>query len=463
MEATKKIKDFTIPKPLNKERPFEYHELFFSITDPKSVITYANDVFIRISAYPEEELIGVLHKIIRHPDVPRAVFRIFWDFLEAGKPVAAYVKNLAKDGCYYWVMALAFPCEGGYLSIRLKPGTKLFKTVEKLYKEALEVEKSAEQHTDKKTAMMQAVDFINKKINELGFDSYESFMWHALEQEMANRQDHLSGTNDITHKNVESVPFQMRDLEHLLSGLFNHLGRVRGLQTNLAENSGFINTLSSSIALLSLNAQIGSSKINQQDISLSVVAKNMGDQAVKGKSILTNMKSNIKQLDKLLSAMAFDVISSKLMVEMTNTYLKGLGEERTDSTHVTELSPHEVISILKNAFSPYLNSTSRHLAKLPHHIHKLSSNIHEVEKLLKMLRFTHNTGKIEISRIRENSHTFTTTFKELLQEIDAAQEVVSTLSDFINESRSYHRFYYQNNTNLKSITDRLEMNALITA
>ena len=125
MQATKtqvpKIKDIKTPTPINQESPFKIEELFFSITDPKSNIVFANDVFVRISKYDEQ--------VIRHPDMPRSVFYIFWEYLLANKPVAAYVKNMAKDGSYYWVMALAFPCKGGYLSIRLKPSSPLFKKV----------------------------------------------------------------------------------------------------------------------------------------------------------------------------------------------------------------------------------------------------------------------------------------------------------------------------------------------
>lgn len=66
---------------------------------------FSNEVFVRISCYKHNEIIGQLHKLIRHPD----------------KPVAAYVTNLAKGGSYYWVVELAFSCIGGYISIRLKP------------------------------------------------------------------------------------------------------------------------------------------------------------------------------------------------------------------------------------------------------------------------------------------------------------------------------------------------------
>lgn len=72
-----KFKDINSPKPTSLESPFKYEELFFSVTDSKSVIKYANDTFIRISKYDTDEMIGQLHKIVRHPDMPRCVFNIF--------------------------------------------------------------------------------------------------------------------------------------------------------------------------------------------------------------------------------------------------------------------------------------------------------------------------------------------------------------------------------------------------
>ena len=86
--------------PINKEAPFNYDEFFFSTTDKRGVIEYGNEVFIKISGYKREDLMGKPHSIIRHPDMPRCVFKIFWDTIKTGAPIAAYVKNMAADGSY---------------------------------------------------------------------------------------------------------------------------------------------------------------------------------------------------------------------------------------------------------------------------------------------------------------------------------------------------------------------------
>jgi PAS domain S-box-containing protein len=93
------------PIPKDVERPVPEDKFLVSKTDPRGIITYANEVFIEVSGYTEEELIGKPHNIIRHPDMPRTVFKLLWDTIKSGREFWGYVKNMAKDGSYYWVFA----------------------------------------------------------------------------------------------------------------------------------------------------------------------------------------------------------------------------------------------------------------------------------------------------------------------------------------------------------------------
>ena len=81
------------------------NELIISRTDLKGIITYANEVFAKISGYEPEELIGKPHNIIRHPDMPKSAFKELWDTIKRGETWRGYVKNLRKDKGYYWVYA----------------------------------------------------------------------------------------------------------------------------------------------------------------------------------------------------------------------------------------------------------------------------------------------------------------------------------------------------------------------
>lgn len=129
------------------EITFSENLFIVSKTDTKGKITYGNDTFIEISGYEEDELIGEPHNILRHPDMPRAVFKMLWDRVQAGKEIFAYVKNKAKDGKFYWVHAYITPVVEqnrtvGYHSVRRSPSREGLKVIEPIYQKMLQVEKT---------------------------------------------------------------------------------------------------------------------------------------------------------------------------------------------------------------------------------------------------------------------------------------------------------------------------------
>lgn len=124
-------------------------ELIVSKTDLKGRITYGNRAFNHYSGFTERELIGKQHNIVRHPDMPRAVFQLLWDRLKAGQEVFAFVKNIAKSGSFYWVFANVTPsydAQGkllGYFSVRRKPNPDAIAVIQPLYRKMLQAEKDA--------------------------------------------------------------------------------------------------------------------------------------------------------------------------------------------------------------------------------------------------------------------------------------------------------------------------------
>lgn len=95
---------FQRPTPRNEEIKLDPSRLLVSKTDAAGIITYANDYFVEVVGYSINELVGQPHNIIRHPDMPKIAFKLMWDRINAGKNFKALVKNLAKDGRYYWVI-----------------------------------------------------------------------------------------------------------------------------------------------------------------------------------------------------------------------------------------------------------------------------------------------------------------------------------------------------------------------
>jgi len=133
---------------VDEEVPFPEGRLIVSRTDAQGIITHANESFVRMSAYAQEELLGAPHCILRHPDMPAIAFRGLWDSVGQGKKWHGYVKNLRKDGRYYWVHAVVVPNVRngkieGYASVRRKPSRSKIAEYEALYEKLLAEEVKA--------------------------------------------------------------------------------------------------------------------------------------------------------------------------------------------------------------------------------------------------------------------------------------------------------------------------------
>ncbi len=120
------------------ETPYPEGKLIVSTTDTNGIITHVNHAFVLMSGYTEEELLGQPHSILRHPDMPPAAFKDLWDTVEAGNKWQGIVKNLRKDGGYYWVKATVIPNirdgkVAGYTSVRRKPSATVVDECIKLY------------------------------------------------------------------------------------------------------------------------------------------------------------------------------------------------------------------------------------------------------------------------------------------------------------------------------------------
>lgn len=163
--------------PLNTEVKLDEEEFIVSKTDAKGKITYVNRVFMGISGYTEPELLGQPHNMIRHPDMPRAVFKFLWDTLKNGDDFLGYVKNLCKDGRYYWVFANITPdisSRGdlkGYYSVRRKPSAEGIRVIEPIYKRMLQIETQARS----RSTVTESLEFLLEEMDRLN-ENYISML-----------------------------------------------------------------------------------------------------------------------------------------------------------------------------------------------------------------------------------------------------------------------------------------------
>ncbi|MDH5436116.1 MAG: PAS domain-containing protein, partial [Gammaproteobacteria bacterium] len=148
-----------INEPVTKSE-YNYGENveIISTTDLKGIVTSANEDFMQISGFDDNEVIGKNHNVVRHPDMPPEAFNMLWTQLKAGKPWVGLVKNRCKNGQYYWVDAYVCPqYEGdqviGFQSVRTKPKPEWVGRANKLYNKVM----SGKSAHDKKTSKLDKV------------------------------------------------------------------------------------------------------------------------------------------------------------------------------------------------------------------------------------------------------------------------------------------------------------------
>jgi len=164
--------------PTTTRRNLGPEDFIVSKTDTKGRITYANRIFMDICGFPEPELLNVQHNIIRHPDMPRGVFKFMWDTLKAGDEFIGFAKNLCADGSYYWVFANITPDydkDGklqGYYSVRRNPPQSAIDVLTPVYKEMLAIEK----RSSAKEAPEKSIAYLVDVVGQVGAKSYNSLV-----------------------------------------------------------------------------------------------------------------------------------------------------------------------------------------------------------------------------------------------------------------------------------------------
>ena len=156
---------------------FDRDDLIVSKTNLKGHITYANDIFLEIAGYTEAEVIGQPHNLIRHPDMPRCVFKFLWDTIQAGTEIFAYVINMSKSGDHYWVLAHVTPSYDtnggltGYHSTRRVPNPQTIQNViVPLYRDLRQIEES---HADRKEGMAASLQKLQEILADKNIRYYE--------------------------------------------------------------------------------------------------------------------------------------------------------------------------------------------------------------------------------------------------------------------------------------------------
>lgn len=164
------------PSSTKLERVFSENQILVSKTDTKGILTYCNTAFIQISGYTESELLEQQQNIIRHPDMPRVIFKLLWETIQNNREFNGYIKNLAQDGSYYWVIANITPSFSsntkllGYNSVQRKPDPEKLNYIQDLYHELLEIEQDASTENAINESRYKLDSILNAR--EMGYDEF---------------------------------------------------------------------------------------------------------------------------------------------------------------------------------------------------------------------------------------------------------------------------------------------------
>ncbi len=164
-------------RPSDREKVMREDDFIVSQTDLKGRITYGNRIFIEFSGFSEKELLGAPHNLIRHPDMPRGVFKLLWDTLTAERECFAYVKNMARDGSFYWVFANVTPSYdaggrvSGYLSVRRAPRRSAVEVLAGVYRTM----RAEEERAGSRDACDASLALLDGILSDKGL-SYEEFI-----------------------------------------------------------------------------------------------------------------------------------------------------------------------------------------------------------------------------------------------------------------------------------------------
>lgn len=168
------------PALTGRERSFGQDDIIVSKTDLKGRLTYVNRVFLDIADLKLKDAIGQPHNLIRHPHMPRCIFKLLWERIQAGKELFAYVMNRSMNGDHYWVIAHVTPSYGadgeisGYHSNRRVAKKSTLETViAPLYAELLKIEAA---HDNRKEGLSAAAAMLDDKLKAQGTD-YDRFIF----------------------------------------------------------------------------------------------------------------------------------------------------------------------------------------------------------------------------------------------------------------------------------------------
>lgn len=424
--------------PLTVARDFKLNEMFFSTTDARGIIENGNDVFTRVSAFTAAELIGQPHNLIRHPHMPRVAFQLLWENAKAGRAFAGYVKNMAKDGAFYWVFAVIVPLPGGrYLSIRFKPTSPTFATVERLYERLLRVEsETIAAGGTPKEAMAKSRARLDQELTVLGFPSYDLFSHVALNAEMTERDTRLAAAN------LRLFPETLagRDVTPALAHLYESgLGVYRQVADLFRELHAFIRFheqlqnagrsvlgVAEDFRMHALNVNITAQRHGLEGRTVGVVATFLDHYAQELGRGTHELRRHVTRTSAATEGINADIAIARLQMEMILVFQAELATGPDQGREKAAM-----LIDLEEAFVDRTRSAARSIRELQTESALLAETREQLSKVAVSIQMAQVRGLTEAARIPE-ADNLRTMFADFRRKIDETNTELAALDDALN-------------------------------
>jgi len=388
------------------EELFKLEELFYSRTDSRGVIIAGNEVFRRVSGYEWGALLGAPHKIVRHPETPRAVFRILWDAIQKGHPMGAYVKNRSKSGGWYWVFAVILPIEGGFLSVRLKPVSDLSDKMRHAYATFSERERV------EKIDPEQSAGMLRRGAQADGFSSYTNFMAYALGHELAARDRRLRRAADPRTQILAEMNTAMERATKEQLGLLRSFEALQSVPNNMRIVASRLEPSGGPVSASSENYKASSMVISDRLRSFVAGEGNICD-----------------QMSREVARALFLLGSSRVLSEMNAKFVQADPVDGID--WATE---RELLNTLEQKASIDARVAMGKAATIAA---QLTQQSREIRRQMLGLDTIRVLGRVECGRMRDNSGGLSATIDQLdgfYDDIKGRLETIMRLSEEIEQS-----------------------------
>lgn len=432
--------------PTGHAQSFDVHETFFSTTDARGVITAGNEVFCRTSGYARHEMIGQPHNIIRHPEMPRLVFRLLWDSIAAGRSFMGYVKNHARNGNHYWVFAVVMPIPGGYVSVRIKPTSPLFGTVEATYRRLAEVESAAiAAGRGEREAADAARDALEAELRAVGFDAYDAFSHHALNVEIKSRDAEIARRGlrlfpEALGSGGGEVAPSLRTLYgHALvayagiNELFASLDAFASICRGIHERHAAVQTIAQDFRLNAFNAHIAAHPLGAEGLTLGTVAQVLnghGQELSRNVGVLT---TSIDATTTAVADIASNLSSARIQLEMLLGFVAEIARPGQAADDAPRLQ--RMVEDLRAGFTSAVDYAFAAIDAVQTRLPELVATKEQLRRNVVYLQVTQVTGRVEVSRLNE-SDGIQATFAGLRELTEQGKRELEQLDDIVDRLRA---------------------------